>query len=206
MKGLKTHWENIYKTKFSKDVSWFKPRLDKSLELILKHGLSKDVAIIDVGGGASTLPDDLLDKGFKNITVLDISTEAIKVSKDRLGKKASFVQWIEADITQASLKPSHYDLWHDRAVFHFLTSVHDRRKYIDQLKQSLKSGGHAIISTFSLKGPLKCSGLEIIRYSSETLCAELGDLFNLIESFEENHPTPFGTAQAFVYCCFKKMS
>lgn len=205
MIGSKAHWENIYKTKSSKDVSWYTPHLDKSMELILNLNLSKDTAIIDIGGGASTLPDDLLAKGFKNLTVLDISAEAIKVSKDRLGNKVNLVQWIEADVTQATLKSNLYNLWHDRAVFHFLTNSDDRKKYVEHLKQSLKLGGHAIISTFSLKGPLKCSGLEIARYSPGILHAELGNEFKLIESFEEEHATPFGTTQAFVYCHFEKI-
>ena len=134
----------------------------------------------------------------------DISQEALKVSKDRLGNKANQVNFLEADVTQALLKSSHYDLWHDRAVFHFLTNPDDRNKYTEQLKRSLKPEGHIIISTFSLKGPLKCSGLEIVRYSAETLHTELGKDFNLIESFEEEHPTPGGMTQAFIYCHFKQ--
>jgi 2-polyprenyl-3-methyl-5-hydroxy-6-metoxy-1,4-benzoquinol methylase len=205
MTESKTHWENIYRTKSPKDVSWFTPHLEKSLDLILGLNLSKDAAIIDIGGGASTLPDDLLAKDFKNITILDISAEALKTSKDRLESKAGLVHWIEADVTNVDLKPGHYDLWHDRAVFHFLTDADNRRKYVEQLKTSLKPEGHVIISTFSLKGPLKCSGLEIVRYSPQTLLSELGFEFHLVESFEEEHPTPFGTTQAFVYCLFKKV-
>lgn len=204
MTDPKSHRENIYKTKPSKDVSWFKPHLDKSLELILKLNLPKDAQIIDIGGGASTLPDDLLAQGFKNVTVLDISREALKVSQDRLSNKQNHVHWLEADITKAPLESDHYDLWHDRAVFHFLTNPADRKKYADLLKRSLKTNGHVIISTFSLKGPLKCSGLEIVRYGPQTLHAELGKEFKLIESQEEEHPTPFGTTQAFVYCHFRK--
>ncbi len=201
----KLHWENIYKTKSSKEVSWFKSHLEKSLELILKLNLSKDVQIMDIGGGASTLPDDLLAKGFKNITVLDISSEALKVSQNRLGSKQSQIRWLEADITKTFLESNRYDLWHDRAVFHFLTDLSDRKKYVAQLKHSLKPNSHVIISTFSLKGPLKCSGLEIVRYSPETLRAELGKEFKLVESQEEEHSTPFGTTQAFIYCHFKKV-
>ena len=185
-------------------MSWFKPHLDKSLELILKLGLQKNAKIIDVGSGASTLPDDLLAEGFKNITVLDISSEALKVSKDRLGSRAKQICWLEADVTQAPMKPGCYDLWHDRALFHFLADNDDRKKYVERLKRSLKPEGHAIISTFSLKGPLKCSGLDIVRYSPETLQAELGKGFHFVETVEEEHPTPSGMTQSFVYCHFKK--
>ena len=200
----KTHWENIYITKSSKDLSWYTPHLAKSLELILGLGLPKDAPIIDVGGGASTLPDDLLVKGFKNITVLDISGEALKVSKDRLGNKASFIQWLEADVTQVSFKANYYDLWHDRAVFHFLTKSEDRKKYIHNLGGTLKSGGYLLMATFGPNGPLKCSGLEIIRYSVDNIKGELGDTFQLEKHSMEAHKTPFDTTQEFLYSLFKK--
>ena len=204
MNNPRTHWENIYKTKSSKDVSWYAPHLSKSLELILELGLSKDARIIDVGGGASTLPDDLLGEGFKNITVLDISAEALKVSKDRLRSKASSIEWLEADATQVSLNANYYDLWHDRAVFHFLTKSEDRQKYIHNLGGTLKSGGYVLIATFGPNGPLKCSGLEIVRYSAKSIERELGDAFQLEKHFTEVHKTPFDTTQEFLHSLFKK--
>lgn len=204
MSDQKTLWENIYKTKKSDDVSWYKPHLDKSLELILELDLTKDAKIIDIGGGASTLPDDLLAQGFKNITVLDISSEALKVSKDRLGNKANQVCWLETDITTAQLKPNHYDLWHDRAVFHFLTKPDDRKKYVKNLIASLKPNGYVLMATFGPNGPLKCSGLEIVRYSNQSLKAELGESFHLESHFLEIHKTPFDTTQEFLYGLFRK--
>lgn len=200
----KAHWENIYKTKSAGQVSWYCPHLERSLEFINKAGLSKGSAIIDIGGGASTLADDLLGLGFKDLTALDISGEALKVARERLGKKAQQVHWLEASVLDAALEPARYDLWHDRAVFHFLIDAGNRKKYVEQLKRSLKAGGHAVLATFSLKGPLKCSGLEIVRYGPESLAAELGKGFELIESLEEEHRTPFGTSQAFLYCLFKR--
>ncbi|MBI3602809.1 MAG: class I SAM-dependent methyltransferase [Candidatus Omnitrophica bacterium] len=201
----KTHWENIYKTKSSKDVSWYTPHLEESFRMIRDLGLSKDAEIIDVGGGASTLPDDLLTEGYKNITVLDISSEAIKVSKDRLGNKANLIHWLEADATIVSLEPNHYDLWHDRAVFHFLTKPEDRQKYVNNLGKALKPGGYALIATFGPNGPLKCSGLGIVRYSAENLRQGLGETFELEKHFTEIHKTPFDTTQEFLYCLFRKV-
>lgn len=204
MSDPKIHWENIYKTKSSKDVSWYAPHLEKSLQLIFGLNLSKDAEVIDVGGGASTLPDDLLAKGYRNISVLDISSEAIKVSKDRLGNQSNLIHWIEADVTQAALKENHYDLWHDRAVFHFLTRSDDRQKYVHNLNKALKPGGYVLLATFGPNGPLKCSGLEIVRYSSESLRGEMGEKFKLEKYFTEIHKTPFNTTQEFLYCLFRK--
>ncbi|MDP3920379.1 MAG: class I SAM-dependent methyltransferase [Candidatus Omnitrophota bacterium] len=200
----KAHWENIYQTKKADQVSWFQSHLAKSLEFILELGLPKDGAIIDVGAGASTLPDDLLAKGFRNITVLDISAEALEVSKNRLVDKAKQITWLEADITNVPLKNNHYQLWHDRAVFHFLTNPKERKKYTQTLKDSLLKEGYALIATFGPNGPLKCSGLEIVRYSSESLQRELKEEFELKKHFLENHKTPFETTQEFLYCLFQK--
>jgi ubiquinone/menaquinone biosynthesis C-methylase UbiE len=204
MTDAKRHWETIYKTKSSKEVSWYSPHLKKSFELILSLGLPKNAAIIDVGGGTSTLPDDLLTEGFKNMTVLDISSEALEVSKSRLGDKAQSVQWVESDVTNASLKSGWYDLWHDRAVFHFLTKPEDRKKYINNLGAALKPGGYVLMATFGSNGPLKCSGLEIVRYSAENLKKELGEAFELEKHFTEIHKTPFDSTQEFLYCLFRK--
>ena len=202
----KEHWENIYTTKQPAEVSWYKPHLDPSLKIISKLGLDPKSAVIDIGAGASTLADDLLKQEFQDISVLDISSKALEISKKRLGKEANKITWLEADITSAVLPKKHYDLWHDRAVFHFLTDVNDRRKYAEVLRSSLKDGGHLVMATFNLNGPLKCSGLDIVRYSPETLLKELGKGFKLVESFDEAHQTPFNTVQNFVYCCFKKTS
>jgi ubiquinone/menaquinone biosynthesis C-methylase UbiE len=204
MTEKKNHWEAIYKTKSSKEVSWYSPRLEKSLELIQSLNLPNDAHIIDVGGGASTLPDDLIVAGFKNIAVLDISKEALKASQERLGKKSGLILWIEGDATELSLEPELYDCWHDRAVFHFLTNPEDRQKYIKNLKKTLRPRGYALIATFGPNGPLKCSGLEIIRYSAESLQRELGNSFQLERHFVEIHKTPFDTAQEFLYCLFRK--
>lgn len=201
----KEHWENIYAGKSSSEVSWYKPHLDPSLSLVSKMGLSPTSRIIDVGAGTSTLVDDLLDQKFSEITILDISEKALDISKKRLGQKASQVTWIGTDITSAKLPMNHYDLWHDRAVFHFLTHSDDRAKYIETIKSSLKVGGNLILATFNLNGPLKCSGLDVVRYSPQTLSNELGKVFKLIESFDETHQTPFKTVQSFVYCWFKKV-
>ena len=199
----KTHWETIYRQKRPEEVSWYQPHLETSLRLLENAGLNPESRIIDVGGGASTLADDLLEKGIKEITVLDISGQALAASKERLGERADRVEWIEADITQADLPAGRYDLWHDRAVFHFLTRTEDRRRYIDVMRRALKAGGQAVLATFSLQGPPRCSGLEVIRYSPETLQAELGGAFRLVEALEEEHQTPFHTIQKFSYARFQ---
>ena len=203
-KKPKEHWENIYTTKQPTEVSWYKTHLDLSLEIISKLHLAPESPLIDIGAGTSTLVDDLLDQKFKDISVLDISAKALDISKKRLGHKADKVTWLESDITDADLPKSHYELWHDRAVFHFLTDVRDRKKYVDVLRSSLKINGHLIIATFNLKGPLTCSGLDIVRYSPETLLKELGSGFRLMENVDEAHQTPSGVVQNFVYCWFRR--
>ncbi len=167
--------------------------------MIERSGINHDSAIIDVGGGASTLVDHLLEKGFRNVSVLDISSAAIKAAKERLGSKADQVKWIEGDITKVELLPEAYDLWHDRALFHFLTKAEDRKNYLNTLYDSLRSGGHVIISTFSIDGPTHCSGLEVRRYDAKLLSKEFGKNFELVETVNEEHPTPFGTTQKFIY-------
>lgn len=200
-----SHWENIYKIKSASQVSWFKPHLSKSLELISQTKIGHHEPIIDVGGGASTLVDDLSSEGFTSITVLDISSESLEVSKKRLGKEATKVHWVTDDIIAVNLPENHYSLWHDRAVFHFLTNPADRQKYKRILVRSLKPGAFAVVSSFSLSGPVKCSGLDVVRYSSETLLSEFGSDFQLLRSETENHKTPFDTVQEFVYCLFRKI-
>lgn len=201
---MKEHWENIYKTKKADQVSWFRSHLDKSLDLILNTEVKPEANIIDIGGGASTLVDDLLAKGFSNISVLDVSGSALEVSKKRLGNKANQVQWIESDITMVKLPENHYDLWHDRAVFHFLTKESDRKQYIQMLSNAMKPNAHVIIATFGPGGPLKCSGLDIVRYDTENIKKVLGSAFQLVESIKEIHKTPFGTEQEFMYFWFRK--
>lgn len=198
--NVKTHWENIYTNKAPDAVSWYRPHLDLSLALIERASGSRSCSIIDVGGGESTLVDDLLLRGYKNVTVLDVSQTAIHFTRKRLGSAAGEVRWIAADITEVNLGPGAYDLWHDRAVFHFLTTRQQRVAYIRQVLSSVRPGGHVIISGFGPEGPLKCSGLEVVRYDAESLHREFGSHFSLLESFKEQHNTPFGTTQQFLYC------
>ena len=204
MDTQKNHWENVYKSKGPEQVSWFQPHLTKSLELITQSGVDKKARIIDIGGGTSTLADDLFAKGYSDLTVLDISAEALNQSKKRLGEKAGQMTFIETDILKAGLPKNGFDLWHDRAVFHFLTQRDERKAYLETLRQSLKPGGFVIIASFSLEGPPKCSGLDVMRYSPEILGRELGSDFALLNSCFERHKTPFNSFQDFVYCLYKK--
>jgi SAM-dependent methyltransferase len=197
---LKTHWEHVYQTKDSTQVSWYQPHLQRSLNMIERTGVEHSARIIDVGGGSSTLVDDLLANGYQQVTVLDISGAAIRVARERLGALSERVTWLETDIVRASLPPNHYDVWHDRAVFHFLTDATHRQKYVDAVKHSVKVGGHVIVATFAPDGPEKCSGLNVVRYDPDSLHGEFGDEFQLIESVREDHQTPFGTQQKFIYC------
>jgi len=198
-----THWEKIYTEKAPDAVSWYRPHLETSLALIEQAAAGHSASIIDVGGGESTLVDDLLAKGYENITVLDISQTAIDANRKRLGNAAEAVHWRVADITKAELEPSAYDVWHDRAVFHFLTTTSDRVAYVRQVAQAVKPGGHVIVSTFGPEGPTKCSGLEVVRYDTDSLHKEFGVHFRLLGSSKEQHRTPFGTIQQFLYCYCK---
>lgn len=198
----KTHWEKIYAAKTASEVSWYRPHLETSLALIERA--AKSAPVIDVGGGESTLVDDLLARGYLNITVLDISEIALATAKKRLGKAADRVRWIAADATQAALENGAYAVWHDRAVFHFLASPQRRAAYVETLARAVKPGGHAIIATFGPDGPAKCSGLDVTRYSGETLQREVGAGFKLLESSLESHLTPSGATQQFLYCCFRR--
>ena len=200
----KDHWETVYSTKAEDGVSWFQAHADTSMQLIRASGLGKGAAIMDVGGGASTLVDDLLDDGYGNVTVLDLSGEALEASRRRLGARSQNVHWLEADITQAELAPHSVDLWHDRAVFHFLTSEEDRAAYVRQVLRALKPGGHVIMATFGANGPTQCSGLPVMRYAPEGLHAEFGEAFTMLSHEEQVHHTPFGTDQQFIYCMCRK--
>ena len=200
----KSHWEKVYAQKLPTELSWYQDHLQMSLRFTERTGVGKSASIIDVGGGASTLVDDLLDRGFERLTVLDVSPKAIELARARLGINADKITWIEADITRVSLPQNHYDLWHDRAVFHFLTGAEDRQKYLELVKDSLKPGGHIIIATFAPDGPPKCSGLDVVRYSPDSLLEEFGSDFELIESAREGHLTPSGAKQRFIYCYLRK--
>ena len=196
----KSHWEKIYTTKAPNQVSWYRPHLETSLALIERAATDRSSSIIDVGGGESTLVDDLVVRGFQNITVLDVSESAIVATKKRLGQVANAIHWIAADITQVELEPRTYDVWHDRAVFHFLTDPQQRIAYIRQVLRSVIPGGHVIVSTFGPEGPTKCSGLDVMRYDADSLHDEFGKRFRLVESSQELHHAPFGTTQQFLYC------
>ena len=195
-----THWEKIYTEQAPDTVSWYRPHLETSLALIEQAAAGRSASIIDVGGGGSTLVDDLLAHGYENITVLDISQTAIDASRKRLGKASERVHWLVADITKIELEPSAYDVWHDRAVFHFLIATSDRVAYVCQVAHAVKRGGQVIVSTFGPEGPTKCSGLDVVRYDAELLHREFGVRFRLLGSSEELHRTPFGTIQQFLYC------
>ena len=196
----KTHWEKVYKTKEPDAVSWYRAHLETSLALIERAAQSRSASIIDIGAGESTLVDDLLARGYDDITVFDVSETALEVTKKRLGSLAEQIKWIVADVTQVELERSAYDVWHDRAVFHFLTSMEQRAAYVRNVAKAVKTGGHVIVSTFGLEGPTKCSGLEVSRYDAESLHGEFGPRFHLVESCKELHNTPFGATQQFLYC------
>lgn len=198
-----THWEKIYQTKPPDAVSWYRPHLERSLDFIKRAATDRSAAIIDVGGGESTLVDDLLADGFSDVTVLDISRTAIEVAKKRLGATADKATWLVGDITQAALPEQYYDVWHDRAVFHFLTDPQQRAAYVRQVARALKPGGHVIIATFGPEGPLQCSGLDIVRYDADTLHGEFGEGFQLVKSDIELHKTPTEKDQQFLYCFCK---
>lgn len=194
------HWEQVYQTKAPTAVSWYTPHLEASFNLIKNVASNLDSPIIDVGGGESTLVDDLLLAGYTDISILDISQTAIDVARMRLGNQANLAKWIADDITQASLPRSYYEVWHDRAVFHFLTDAQQRLDYVRQVSESVKVGGHIIISTFGPEGPVKCSGLDVVRYNSESLHEQFGKRFKLIDSKTQIHHAPSGAAQQFLYC------
>jgi 2-polyprenyl-3-methyl-5-hydroxy-6-metoxy-1,4-benzoquinol methylase len=200
----RSHWETVYNNKKPTEVSWYQNDPVASLELIASTNISFDQKIIDVGGGASILVDTLLKKGFKDVTVLDISLKAIQYAQERLNQSAQSIKWIEADITEFE-PPERYDLWHDRAVFHFLTDLQDRKKYVCIMEKAVKPGGHVIIATFSLDGPLKCSGLDVERYDIQKMKKELGDSFELWKSVGKVHMTPWNKEQKFFYCYFRRI-
>jgi SAM-dependent methyltransferase len=198
--SLRAYWDHLYQAKGTEHVSWYQRRPNLSLALISASGIAKDAGIIDVGGGASTLVDFLLDDGYMPLAVLDLSGVAISYARARLGAQAERVEWFEADVT--SFEPPHrFGLWHDRAVFHFLAESADRRAYVATLRRTLQPGGAVIIATFALDGPSKCSGLDVVRYDEQSILAELGPEFQLHEVRRETHVTPQRSEQRFI--CFR---
>jgi len=200
----KSHWENVYSTKESAEVSWYQQQPARSLEILEQTGLCPDSTIIDVGGGDSTFVDTLVERGLGHVTVLDLSGAALGRARARLGSRANEVSWLESDVTHAKLQPNSYDYWHDRAVFHFLTEPEDRRAYVDQVLRAVKVGGYVLVATFAEDGPTRCSGLPVVRYSADSLHSEFGREFHLLTTERENHQTPAGTAQPFLYCLCRR--
>lgn len=199
------HWENVYQTKSSVEVSWYEPDPKQSLELILQVTGEPRGRVLDVGGGQSFLVDKLLDAGFSHVAVLDISQTAIEATKVRLAERASQVEWIVADITHRD-SLGEFDVWHDRAVFHFITAPDDRKRYVELLKRSLPIGGHFVVGTFAKGGPEKCSGLAIRQYDAATMQAELGPAFEPVECSEYLHTTPTGKPQQFFFGVYKHIT
>lgn len=199
----KAHWDEVYSNKSPLEVSWYQKEPALSLRLIENTEISTDAAIIDIGGGASILVDRLNERGYQHLAVLDISGNALAYAKKRLAAAAEQIEWFESDITVFQ-SPHQFDLWHDRAVFHFLTTATDRAHYMETLQRTLKPGGHLIMAAFAIGGPPKCSGLDIVQYDAEKLIAELGSGFTLLEEDSEIHVTPTEKAQQFAYFRFVK--
>jgi SAM-dependent methyltransferase len=194
------HWDRVYQTKRPTEVSWYRPHLDTSLALIEQAAADRSASVIDVGGGESTLVDDLLARGYADLTLLDLSQTALDVTRERLGDRGAPVHWLCGDATSVDLPVARYDVWHDRAVFHFLTDPAARLAYVRQVARAVRTGGHVIVGTFGPEGPAQCSGLDVARYDAEGLHAEFGKRFELLRHLEEVHQTPLGRAQQFVWC------
>ena len=204
-RNRKDHWERVYQKHSSDEVGWYQRYPESSLNLIHNTRVGTESSIIDIGGGTSKLSECLLDQGYTQLSVLDISGKSLEKAKSQLGEESNRIKWIEADVTKHPFNEQ-YDVWHDRAVFHFLSEAEERKGYLNSLDQALRLNGHLIIATFGLDAPPKCSGLSIVRYSPESLQKELGNNFNLMESFLENHVTPSGVTQNFIYCRFIKQA
>jgi len=200
----KDHWEQVYTTRLAEKLGWYKPRLDTSLAWIEELGLDRSSPLIDVGGGASTLVDDLVDAGYESITILDISENALAASKKRLGRQSELIMWLPGDVTTYSMPKHRFELWHDRAVLHFFVDPALQRAYRDNLIAALRPGGHAVIAAFAPEAPAKCSGLPVQRYEQHQLAGLLGDEFELRRSHREMHVTPGGVEQMYLYTLFRR--
>lgn len=198
------HWEGMYTSRPATELSWYEPQPEESLALIAGSGVRPDASIIDVGAGAATLVDALLDRGFTKLTVVDLSATALRTARDRLGARAGTVTWLDGDVTRIALAPGTYDVWHDRAVFHFLIEAADRERYVTAAWRALREGGYLILATFAPDGPARCSGLPVRRYDAAALQAELGDRFELVTTHRVTHRTPAGGDQRFVYALFRR--
>ncbi len=198
------HWERIYRGSPPEAVSWYQPEARTSLALIRRVAPDVEAAILDAGGGASTLVDGLIDAGYRHITVLDLSTTALAHARARLGARAAPVAWLAGDVLSIDLPPPGFEVWHDRAVFHFLTDPADRLRYVARAVRALRAGGHLVVAAFAHDGPEKCSGLPVVRYAPDRLAAEFGAAFRLVETVREVHATPAGAQQAFAYCVLRR--
>ena len=198
------HWDDVYRDKNATEVSWYRAHLETSLALVAVTGAGFDSHVIDVGGGASTLVDDLLAAGYAQVTVLDLAASALASAQTRLGTQAANIDWRVANVLDAEFALHRFDVWHDRAVFHFLTKADDRARYVAQVRHAVKPGGHVIVGSFGPGGPLQCSGLDVVCYSPGTLHGEFGVPFELVKSTREDHRTPGGKMQEFVYCYCRK--
>ena len=199
----KTHWENVYRTKETDEVSWYQRTPRISLDLIRRVVPDRRANIIDIGGGNSSLVDHLLHDGYSHVTVLDVSGTALRQAQQRVEAVSQAVTWVEADVRTADLPEARFDLWHDRAVFHFLTEPTDRQLYVAQARRAVRPGGHVMVATFADDGPTRCSGLPVMRYSADELSREFGEAFQLVESVRELHVTPSGAQQSFIYALWR---
>jgi ubiquinone/menaquinone biosynthesis C-methylase UbiE len=197
------HWSEVYQNKAPDNVSWYQEKPELSLKLIEGTGLSENARIIDVGAGASTLVDHLLELGYSDLSLMDISAESLEISKKRVGEKSLRLKWLVGDVTKIELPKTAYDIWHDRAVFHFLTEEAQQKAYLEKIRASLAPKGHLIIATFASDGPLQCSGLDVMRYDAASLEKFFGKDFSLLSSYSESHITPWTSEQKFVYCHFQ---
>ena len=198
------HWQSVYATRDATHTSWFRPHLDESLRLLDALDLPKDAPIIDVGGGRATLVDDLLARGFRDVSVLDLSAAALEEARERLGARGDAVRWLAADATTAALPPAHYGLWHDRAVFHFLIDADDRARYVANTARSVRPHGHVIVGCFAPDGPERCSGLPVHRYDAPALAEAFAPAFTIVRHSHELHATPTGTVQPFTYVVLQR--